>query len=99
MKTKKPELIYKENKKPTLTFIVSSNKKTSRIITLGVFDNRTQEYWTTEHIISRGVSHFNDMDDMKDTINWCVNGDSTEYYVKKGPSRGLCTSWYVYVFD
>ena len=89
MKTKKPKLIFK----------VSSNKKTSRIITLSVFDTRIQEYWTTEHIINRGVSNFTDMDDMKATINWCVNGDSTEYYVKKGPSSGISTSWYVYVFD
>ena len=57
------------SEKAKLIFTVISNKKTHNIRTQSVFDNRTQEYWTTE------------------------------YYVKKGPSSGLYTSWFVYVFD
>lgn len=89
----------KNFEKAKLIFTVISNKKTHSIRTQSVFDNRTQEDWTDEHIKSRGVRDFGDVDDMKATINWCVNGDEDKYKLKWGQSGKTHTTGYAYVFD
>ena len=61
---------------------VEENKHTKESITRNVFDNRTQEYWSDEHIHERGIEKFLNMDDMKQTLNWNLNGDSSKYHFK-----------------
>lgn len=89
----------KNFEKAKLIFTVISNKKTHSIRTQSVFDNRTQEEWTENHINNRGVRDFNDADDMKATINWCTNGDANKYKLKWGQSGTTYTTGYAYVFD
>ena len=89
----------KNFEKAKLIFTVISNKKTHSIRTQSVFDNRTQEEWTDEHINSRGVRDFGDVDDMKTTINQYVNGDENKYKLKWGQSGTTYTTCYAYVFD
>lgn len=87
------------SEKAKLIFTVLSNKKTHSIRTQSVFDNRTQEEWTENHIDKRGVRDFNDADDMQATINWCTNGDANKYKLKWGQSGKTHTTGYAYVFD
>ena len=87
------------SEKAKLIFTVISDKKTHSIRTQSVFDNRTQEEWTDEHIDSRGVRDFIDTADMKETINWCVDGDEDKYRLKWGQSCKTDTTGYAYVFD
>lgn len=89
----------RNSEKAKLIFTVISDKKTHSIRTQSVFDNRTQEEWTDEHINSRGVRDFSDTADMKETINWCVYGDADKYRLKWGQSGNTNTTWYAYIFD
>ena len=47
--------------------------------TVCVYDNRTKELWTKEQIIERGIVPFLGEHDMKETLNWNLNGDSEKY--------------------
>lgn len=78
---------------------VEGNKHTKEIITRNVFDNRTQEYWSDEHIHERGIEKFLNMDDMKQTLNWNLNGDSSKYQFKWGQGTRDCTEGVAYIFD
>ena len=68
---------------------VEGNKHSKKIITRDVFDNRTQTYWSDERIKERGITHFLNMEDMRETLNWNLNGDSSKYQFKWGQSRKL----------
>lgn len=78
---------------------VEGNKHTKEIITRNVFDNRTQEYWSDEHIHERGIEKFLNMDDMKQTLNWNLNGDSSKYQFKWGQGTRDCAEGVAYIFD
>ena len=78
---------------------VEGNKHTKEIITRNVFDNRTQECWSDEHIHERGIEKFLNMDDMKQTLNWNLNGDSSKYQFKWGQGTRDCTEGVAYIFD
>lgn len=69
------------------------------IRTVSVFDNRTNEYWTKERIKERGIEHFLDVADMKETLNWNLNGDSNKYQFKWGQSSKLKSEGRAYIFD
>lgn len=78
---------------------VEGNKLTKVIKTLSVFDNRIQKFWTDEHIQERGINDFLNIEDLKETLNWNLNGDSSKFQFKwvqsgKEKSEGLA-----YVFD
>ena len=78
---------------------VIGNKHTKEIITENVFDNREQKYWTDERIQERGIRKFLNMEDMKETLNWNLNGDSSKYqfkwvYTVRDKSEGIA-----YIFD
>lgn len=81
-----------------LVITVESNKATGKIKTVSVFDNRTQEYWTEDRIHERGIERFLDVDDMKQTLNWNLNGDSSKYQFKWGQSGGGTSEGRAYVF-
>ena len=65
---------------------VESNKQDKSIKTSSIFDNRTNKYWTEEQIQERGVFNFQDSDDLKETLKWNLNGDSSKYQFKWGQS-------------
>lgn len=78
---------------------VEGNKHSKEIITRDVFDNRTQTYWSDERIKERGITHFLNMNDMKETLNWNLNGDSSKYQFKWWQSSKDTTEGVAYVFD
>lgn len=50
-----------------------------RIDTVSVFDNRTGQFWTDAMIHERGIKRFLDTTDMRESLNWNLNGDDTKY--------------------
>ena len=78
---------------------VIGNKHTKEIITENVFDNREQKYWTDECIQERGIRKFLNMEDMKETLNWNLNGNSSKYQFKWRQGTKDCTEGVVYIFD
>ena len=85
--------------KAKLVVNVRSNKKTKKIETVSIFDNRTGEYWTDERIESRGVRDFLNVDDMKQTLDWNLNGDDSKYRLYWGQSGKEYSDGTAYVFD
>lgn len=82
-----------------LIVIVESDRKMRKIKTVSVFDNRTQEYWTKEKIEERGIERFLNMEDMKETLNWNLNGDSKKYQFKWGQSTKTTSEGKAYIYD
>lgn len=54
-------------------------KKTKVIETVSAFDNRKQEELTKDYIEERGIRKFLNLEDLKETLNWNLNGDSEKY--------------------
>lgn len=50
-----------------------------KIKTEKVFNNRATNYWNEEQIFERGIESFLDESDMKETLNWNLNGNSEKY--------------------
>ena len=46
---------------------------------VSVFDNRTRSFWTDEQIHERGIERFLNFDDLKETLNWNLNGDGSKF--------------------
>ena len=63
---------------------VESNKGEGSIKTISVMDNRTSEYWKDDRISERGIKSFLDIEDLKETLNWNLNGDDSKYQFKWG---------------
>lgn len=82
-----------------LVIRVESNKETRKIRTVSVFDNRTKEYWTEQRIKERGITQFLNMDDLKETLNWNLYGDSRKYKFQWGQSGKECSDGVAYVFE
>ena len=78
---------------------VRGNKKTKRVETVSVFDNRTQNFWSLERIKERGILEFLHVEDMKESLNWNLNGDSRKFQFKWGQSSKTETEGIAYVFD
>ena len=78
---------------------VESNKETRKIRTVSVFDNRTKEFWTEQRIKERGITQFLNMDDLKETLNWNLNGDSRKYQFQWGQSGKECSDGVAYIYD
>lgn len=83
-----------------LVVTVESDKKTKRLKTVSVFDNRINQD-TTEEVLESApsVKNFSDIDDMKESLNWCLAGDSSKYSVKFGQGNKETQIGYVYIFD
>lgn len=82
-----------------LIITIESNKKTKEIRTESVFDNRIQDYWTEKQIQERGIVSFLNLDDLKETLNWNVNGDSLKYRFKWGQSGRNTSEGRAYIFE
>lgn len=78
---------------------IESDKHTKEIKTVSVFDNRTKNYWTDEQIRERGITRFLNLDDLKETLNWNLNGDSSKYQFKWGQSGKYISNGCAYIFD
>ena len=85
--------------KAKLVVKVEGNKSTREIITKSVFDNRTQTYWTDGHIRERGINKFINIEDMIESLNWNLNGDSSKFQFKWGLGGKNTTDGMAYVFD
>ena len=81
-----------------LIITVESDRKSKMINTVSVFDNRTNSYWTEEQIRERGIDYFLDVEDMKQTLNWNLNGDSSKYAFKWGQSCKAHSEGIAYIF-
>ena len=78
---------------------IVSNKITNKIITESVYDNRIQTFWDKERIKERGIQYFLNMNDVKETLNWNLNGDDSKYQFKWGQSGKGISEGYAYIFD
>lgn len=78
---------------------IISNKITNEIVTESVYDNRTQTFWDEERIKERGIQHFLNMNDVKETLNWNLNGNDSKYKFKWGQSGKGISEGYAYIFD
>lgn len=78
---------------------VISDKITRKIETVSVFDNRTKEFWPEERIKKRGIRWFLDIADLKETLNWNLNGDSRKYQFTWGQSGKNTSEGVAYVYD
>jgi len=78
---------------------VESDRTAGRIRTVSIFDSRTQEHWSEEQIRSRGCEWFLNLDDLKETLNWNLNGDSSKYQFAWGQSSKKKSEGVAYIFD
>lgn len=81
-----------------LIVTVEGNKETKEIKTISVYDNRTNEYLNKEYIKERNIELFLDIKDMKETLNWNLNGDDSKYQFKWGQSGKGFTEGRAYIF-
>lgn len=82
-----------------LVVTVRSEKSDRAIRTVSVFDNRTQRYWSEEEIYKRGIERFLDLQDMKQTLNWNLNGDEKKYQFMWGKTAGGISEGRAYISD
>ena len=85
--------------KAKLLVTAESAGKGTRIYTQSVYDFRMEKEWTREQIKERGIEWFLDLADMKQALNWNLNGDERKYQFKWGqcvPGRCTCVA---YIFD
>ena len=78
---------------------IFSPKNYKKCKTRSVLDLRTNVHWTPEQIRERGVRSLNDLQDLKATLNWNLNGDPTKYQFMWGQSGKYGTIGYAYIFD
>lgn len=85
--------------KAKLVITVESDRCSGLINTISVFDNRTNNYWGAEQIKERGILQFLNTADMKETLNWNLNGDSSLYQFKWGQSSRKFSEGIAYIFQ
>lgn len=78
---------------------VIGNKIDKTIRTVSVYDNREQKEWCKDRIEERGIESFINMEDMKETLNWNLNGDSSKFQFSWGQSSKGSTDGTAYIFD
>lgn len=78
---------------------VVSQRGEQSLRTAAVHDCRTGEDWLPEQVRERGVLTFSDMRDMADTLNWCLNGDSSRFRFQWGQTGRSGSTGYAFVFD
>jgi len=69
------------------------------IRTVSVYDNRTNEFWSEDKIKERGIENFLNTEDLKETLNWNLNGDSLKYQFRWTQNSKLKSEGKAYVFD
>lgn len=82
-----------------LMVTVRSNKGEDKLETISVFDNRKNINLTDEEITERNIKNFLNLDDLKETLNWNLNGDSSKYQFQWGQSGKYSSEGRAYIFD
>ena len=82
-----------------LVVTVLGNRRTGEIKTVSVFDNRTQVYWPEARIKERNIERFLDLNDMKETLNWNLNGDASKYLFRWGQTGKRGSEGIAYIFQ
>ncbi|WP_252225317.1 MULTISPECIES: hypothetical protein [unclassified Clostridium] len=78
---------------------VESNKGEKSIKTVSIFDNRIKEYLKEDYIQERNVESFLDINDLKETLNWNLNGNSLKCQLKWGMTGRCKSEGIAYIFD
>ena len=68
--------------KAKLIIKVLGKKDTKEIKTISVYDNRIQEFLSEEYIKERNIEWFLNIEHLKETLNWNLNGNSSKYQFK-----------------
>lgn len=69
--------------------VYGTGKASSGVNVYAVCDLRSNEWWSFEKMNERGLLYsFLNEDDLKESLNWYLNGDSKKYKVKKMKSKG-----------
>ena len=89
----------KSLKNAKLIVKIISDKEHKQITAVSVHDNRTNSDWGEDRIKERGITHFLNMDDVKETLNWNLNGDSSKYQFGWGMTVNGVSDGYAYIFD
>lgn len=89
----------KNNAKFTVT--LESNKRTRHFKILQIFDNRICENVTDKHfeLSPTFKDGFINADDAMESLNWCLNGDSSKYKIKYGQGNKETQLAYAHIFD
>ena len=82
-----------------LIVTVKSNKGENKLETISIFDNRKNINLTNEEITERNVKNFLNLQDLKETLNWNLNGDSSKYQFQWGQSTKCDSEGRAYIFD
>lgn len=81
-----------------VTIVKSSNEKS--FVVEDVYDNRTCEEWTIEKIKEKGLFEiFSDKDDLKESLNWYLNGDSNKYRIAIKEKTKEKTTYRCFIYD
>lgn len=78
---------------------LTNNYPLVTIRTVSVYDTRTNKFWDKERIEERGIEYFLNLDDLKETLNWNTNGDSSKYQFVWGQGSKICSEGVAYIFD
>ena len=94
----KKEVINMKIEKFTVT--LELNKCTGRFKILKIFDNRTREDVTKKYfeLCPTFKSGFMDTADVMESLNWCLNGDSSHYKISYGRENKTHIA-HAYIFD
>lgn len=82
-----------------LVVTLQSKRGSNSLQTVSVYDNRLKADWGEDKIKERGIVNFNDLDDAKETLNWCVYGDSAKYQFVWAHNGSTTSTGYAYIFD
>ncbi len=92
-------IVKVESIKPSSDKLWVSDSPRLKIKTISVLDNRTNMFWTENQIKERGIEFFLDTSDLKESLNWNLNGDSSKYQFKWLQSGKEITEGVAYIFD
>lgn len=82
-----------------LVVTVLGDRRTGKIKTISVLDNREQAYWAENRIRERNIAWFLGIDDMKETLNWNLNGDASKYQFRWGQTGERGSEGRAYIFQ
>ncbi len=86
--------------KAKLIVKVISDKIAKTIMIEGVEDNRISRAWTAKQIHERGIDQtYKDLDELKETLNWNLAGDSSKYRFMWGQSGRITSTGAAYIFE
>lgn len=89
-----------EIKMPKLVITAMRYNNERGFLVVDVYDNRTCEEWTVDRMKERGLLYgFLDKDDLKDSLNWYLNGDSNKYRIKIKERTKEKTTYTCFIYD